>query len=169
MIKHLVSNNLISFGFHFCISIIVMIFIGLIYNTLLSRFLIIGDVLIAIVPILLYICAGFRFKPTDNIFSDFFSFMLIGLVGTLLWIYAYNETHDLTNTYNPNNPVPWWIYGFYYTGMEPIHLLFDKLTGLDYRSIYGIVTLSYNIIPTSLLFFGIEIRRMYEKKKAKII
>jgi len=169
MIKRVISNNFISFGYHLCILIIILftiwLFSGSVNNKFLAQFYSMGMVLLALLPIFLYLYAGFRFKPTDSFLTDFFSFILIGIIGLLIWIFALQDTHNPTCVGDViNEGITWWFYEFYYLGIDIVQQVIDKIINTDYCNVYAYVILSWNLIPTSLMFFGIEIRRMYEKK-----
>jgi hypothetical protein len=146
------------------------LFSGSVNNKFLAQFYSMGQVLLALLPIFLYLYAGFRFKPTDNFFTDFFSFILVGIIGLLIWIFALQETHNPTCMHDLNNEgITWWFYEFYYLGIDIVQQVIESFIITDYCNVEAYVILAWNLIPTSLMFFGIEIRRMYEKKKAKII
>jgi len=170
MIKQVISNNLVSLGYHICIFLILIftmgLFSGSVNNKFLAQFYNIGMVLFALFVIFLYLNAGFRFKPTDTYISDFLSFILVGIIGLLIWIFALQDTHNSSCMHDLNDEaITWWFYEFYYLGIDIVHHVIDKIVNIDYCNVEAYVIATWNLIPTSLMFFGIEIRRMYEKKR----
>lgn len=169
MIKRIISNNFISFGYHLLITTIILLLPGLfgslIYDKFFSQFYEFGQTLLALLPICLYLYAGYRFKPSDRIINDLFSFILIGIIGLLFWLYAYQETHNPTCRLDLNQgDVIWWFYEFYYLGINLLQQLITKIFRFEFCDIEAYVILIWNLIPTALMFIGIEIRRTSEKK-----
>ncbi len=146
MIKRIISNNFVSFGYHICILIIILLtiwlFSGSINNKFLVQFYSLGQVLLALFVIFLYLYAGFRFKPTDSLFSDFFSFILVGIIGLLIWIFALQDTHNPTCVGDLNfEGISWIIYEFFYIGITMLQQVIDKIINIDYCNVKAYVIL----------------------------
>lgn len=116
---------------------------------------------------LFYIIAGITFKPAKLIINDLFSFTLVGIIGALLWTYAFLKSPYDLDRHNVLYGA-WWPYLFYLGGVTFIDSFMNR-NNYIYGNMIAYVSLIYSIIPTILFFIGIEIRRIFNKIKRGLV
>ena len=160
--KKVIQNNFISLGYHLLIGIISFtLFVRLFINKPYT------DLLLIMVPMLFYIIAGITFKPAKLIINDLFSFTLVGIIGALLWTYAFLKSPYDLDRHNVLYGA-WWPYLFYLGGVTFIDSFMNR-NNYIYGNMIAYVSLIYSIIPTILFFIGIEIRRIFNKIKRGLV
>jgi len=161
-LKKVIQNNFISLGYHLLIGIISFtLFVRLFINKPYT------DLLLIMVPMLFYIIAGITFKPAKLIINDLFSFTLVGIIGALLWTYAFLKSPYDLDRHNVLYGA-WWPYLFYLGGVTFIDSFMNR-NNYIYGNMIAYVSLIYSIIPTILFFIGIEIRRIFNKIKRGLV
>ena len=168
MINRVIKNNFISMGYHIIIVIIALnlpgLFSGLNNYKPLWPYYEVGQIFLATINVLLYLYAGFRFSPTKNLVTDILSFFLVGLIGILLWMYAFNVSHNTTCRLNMyNNDMAWWLYQIYYSVFVFIKLIIEEFTKSDFCEVQAYIDLIWILGPLLLFFTGIRIRRRYDR------
>ena len=160
--KKVIQNNFISLGYHLLIGIISFtLFVRLFINKPYT------DLLLIMVPMLFYIIAGITFKPAKLIINDLFSFTLVGIIGALLWTYAFLKSPYDLDRHNVLYGA-WWPYLFYLGGVTFIDSFMNR-NNYIYGNMIAYVSLIYSNIPTILFFIGIEIRRIFNKIKRGLV
>ena len=118
--KKVIQNNFISLGYHLLIGIISFtLFVRLFINKPYT------DLLLIMVPMLFYIIAGITFKPAKLIINDLFSFTLVGIIGALLWTYAFLKSPYDLDRHNVLYGA-WWPYLFYLGGVTFIDSFMNR-------------------------------------------
>jgi hypothetical protein len=102
-----------------------------------------------IFPLFLYFFAGYILKLTKNAYTDFASVLLFGLIGIFLWIYC---------MMHPTKDYQYLFYYLYTISTFVSGAVFFNLEG--YQGLY-LLTI---IVPLSLCFFGLELRRYIGEK-----
>jgi len=166
MIEKVISNNFKSFGWHIIILTIAFNLLIISFELINYKFLIsyyeVVQVFLSLISVLLYVYVGFRFSPTKNILTDILSFVLVGLMGLLLWLYAFNVSHTTSCRLNMYKDVAWWVYEIYYFVFYFIQQLIESIYKADFCEYQAYIILIWNLGPTLLFLLGIEIRRMYD-------
>ena len=152
--KKIIENNFISLFLHFIINIFIFFFGVLSFSGFLPY------LILAIMTIFLYLFFGFTFKPTRNIFFDFLSFILVGIIGISFWYYCfdYSKLPDIFSIIpNGGRNDIWMLYSVYTIGVSFIEMqIYHVLRNLNYCAF---LLLLGSIFPTCIFFTGLELRR----------
>lgn len=151
----IVINNLVHFVFNMLIAGI-GIFLSIIeFDVMRSMISPIKEVVLfflLLTPLFLYLLSGYLLLPTKYLLTEFFSVLLFGVIGVMIWRYCIDHpTYDVLNS-------PWWGYVFYTIGLSMYDYLFSK------SDQYDSLRILYSIIPVLLSLCGLEIKRIYNKK-----
>ena len=154
----ILKNNFIAFVLHLLLMIISIIFLIVFVSTgpKLGKYTtsIIGRIIIIILFISFYFVAGMLLDINNNKKYDFFTGVIIAVVGIGLWIYTISKTGiSLTDT--PEEVGEYWIlYNLYYSPFTMIGFLLK----VSNRS--SVLSLLINFLPSIFFGLGIKYKRL---------
>jgi formylglycine-generating enzyme required for sulfatase activity len=162
--RSMTKYNLISFIYYVLFSI-ASVFIFAVTTYFLtahrvSTYAIYG--ILCTISILFYLIAGFTFKPTKSIIEDFFSFSLVSQIDVLIWCYCIYISPRNIDFMDVIGKV--WNLFYFYNVTPGIISEFFLYPLPENKSLLPFIWLSQTIFPMILLFFGIELRRILNKK-----
>lgn len=157
----MIKNNIKAFFIHIfmvvCAGIIVFFLMkkSVVINAKYNMTLIVS--ILYILDIIIYISFGKLLKPTKSKAADFFTGIMIFIVGFIIWLVAVISTGGGLADIAPINADKWGVYSIYNQTMIPF-LRYVK---------NPIVLLVTNLAPSILFAVGIKLKRHKINKKNK--
>jgi len=164
MVNKVIENNFKALYCQIIILIISISLTSIVFELLNKKYYQVGQIFLVIFFVFMYLYAGFRFSPTQNALTDLLSFVLVSLIGILLWLYAFIVSHNTScNISMFKNDVAWWFYQLYYFVFILFEQIIDSFIKTDFCEIQAYVEFLWNLGPILLFFLGIRIRRIYDR------
>lgn len=140
------------------ITIILLPFFLLPFTSLSFEFI---RTVIGIVPLILYLAAGFKFYLQKNPLKDFLSVAVIGVTGLLILLLYISKSP--INSPN-NNELYLYDYYLFLSGVGYFELIFLKLFNIIWgKSIYLLVIQCF--MPSFLIWIGMELKRLIKQNE----
>ncbi len=154
---NLLKNNILAFVLNLLITIfsIILLIIFVATGPTLGKYTtsIFSRIFLIFLFISIYFCVGLLLDASNNKKYDFFSGIMIAIIGLGLWTYTISKTGmSLRDT--PELLSEYWIlYNLYYSPFTMINFL------LNISNISPLTSLSINFLPTILFGFAIKYKR----------